>query len=154
MCAPEFENCALELSTIGFGFFVLWIPSSLCKTTLKTPSFSFPKHFIHSVSPSARPVSSLPPSFLAAAAVASGAWSFHVSLHGSRLLVQLDATIQKHCKTKIATILSLSPLSLQVVPVVVTLLLVLELLLLSLSLSLSLSRCVCLYLCVLLCVCF
>jgi hypothetical protein len=116
--------------------------------------------FSQSVSPSARPISSLRPSFLvaAAAAVASGTWSFHVSLRGSRLLVQLDATIQKHCKTKIATILSLSPLSLQVVPVVVTLLLVLELLLLSLShslsLSLSLSRCVCLCLCVLLCVCF
>jgi hypothetical protein len=57
-------------------------------------------------------------------------------------------------KQKIATILSLSPLSLQVVPVVVTLLLVLELLSLSRSLSLSRARCVCLYLCVLLCVCF
>jgi hypothetical protein len=97
--------------------------------------------FSQSVSPSARPVSSLRPSFLAAAAaVASGAWSFHVSLHGSRLLVQLDATIQKHCKTKIATILSLSPLSLQVV---VTLLLVLELLLLSLSLSRAVCVCIC-----------
>jgi hypothetical protein len=131
---------------LGFLFYEFLRRSA--KPPWKLPPFPFQNtSFSQSVSPSARPVSSLRPSFLAAAAaaaaVASDAWSFHVSLHGSRLLVQLDATIQKHCKTKIATILSLSPLSLQVVPFVVTLLLVLELLLLSLSLSLSLAVCVC-----------
>jgi hypothetical protein len=155
VCSSVWKLCSWTFHDWVWVFrFVSWIPSSLRKTTLKTPSFPFQNtSFIHqSVSPSARPVSSLRPSFLAAAAVASGAWSFHVSLRGSRLFVQLDATIQKHCKTKIATILSLSPLSLQVVPVVVMLLLVLELLLLSLSLSRAVCVCVCV--CVLLCVCF